>query len=136
MTWDVTGARENIEEYLDLDEKVDEEIHLVGEDNNVSINIKIEKLESKEVSIWPNDIEIKNKSDNLNAEFITKGPIKVNIKGPASKLDEINRNTLKPFINLSGYSSSGTYFLDIQTELSDTEIYDTPKVVLSLEKEQ
>ena len=136
VTWDVTGARENIEEYLDLDEKVDEEIHLVGEDNNVSINIKIEKLESKEVSIWPNDIEIKNKSDNLNAEFITKGPIKVNIKGPASKLDEINRNTLKPFINLSGYSSSGTYFLDIQTELSDTEIYDTPKVVLSLEKEQ
>jgi len=132
VTRDITGATEDIEEFIELRDWLDYGVLLVGEDTTASLNITIEKLETKEVSIWPNDIEIKNKSDNLKVEYLTRGPIKVLILGPASELETINRNTLKPFINLLGYSA-GTYFLDIEADISkNTKLVDSPKAVLNL----
>lgn len=129
---DITGATENIEEFIELRDWLDEGVLLVGEDTTASLNIKIEKLETREVSIWPNDIELKNKSDSLDVKYITKGPIKINVLGPASEVEIITRNNLKPFINLLGYSP-GTYYLDIEADISKhTTLYDNPKIVLNL----
>lgn len=132
VTRDITGATEDIEEFIELRDWLDFGVLLVGEDTTASLNITIEKLETKEVSIWPNDIELKNKSDDLKVEYITKGPIKVYILGPASEIESINRNNLKPFINLLGYSA-GTYYMDIETDISkNTKLNDSPKIVLNL----
>ncbi|WP_146039157.1 CdaR family protein, partial [Herbinix hemicellulosilytica] len=64
--------------------------------------------------------------------YITKGPIKVYVQGPASEVESINRNNLKPFINLLGYSA-GTYYLDIEADISkNIKLNDEPKVLLNL----
>jgi len=132
VTRDITGATEDIEEFIELRDWLDGGVLLVGEDTTASLNIRIEKLETKEVSIWPNDIELKNKSDSLKVEYITKGPIKVYVQGPASEVESINRNNLKPFINLLGYSA-GTYYLDIEADISkNIKLNDEPKVLLNL----
>lgn len=132
VTWDITGATEDIEEFIELRDRMPDGVLLVGEDTTASVKITIEKLETKEVSIWPNDIEIKNKSDGLEVIYITKGPIIVNVSGPPSELEELNRNTLKPYLNLLGYSP-GTYFLDLQADISkNLSISDNPKILLNL----
>lgn len=129
---DITNATDNIEEFIELQEWLDEGVYLVESDATASVKITIEKLETKEISIWPNDIELKNKSDSLEVIYITKGPIKVNVLGPPSELSQINRNTLKPYINLLGYSQ-GTYNLDIETDkFKHASIDDKPEVILNL----
>lgn len=132
VSWDISDATSNIEEFIDLQKWLDEGVYLVGEDTSASVNITIEKLESKELSIWPNDIEFKNRSQSLNAVYLTKGPIKLNIIGPASELEPITRNTLKPFVNLMGYST-GTYYLHIETDVSSNILIDyNPGILVNL----
>lgn len=132
VTYDITGKSANIEEFIELQEWLDDGVYLVGEDTTASVNITIEKLESKELSIWPNDIELKNKPSSLQAIYITTGPINVNILGPARDIEPITRSTLKPFVNLLGYSP-GTYNLTIETDISKhISIHDTPMILLNL----
>lgn len=129
---DITGATKDIEEFIELTDWLDAGVLLVEEDTTASLNIRIERLETKEVSIWPNDIEIKNVPENLKVEYLTRGPISVHVRGPASELDGVNLSTLKPFINLSGYSA-GTYYMDIEVDISkNTRLDENTKVVLSL----
>lgn len=132
VSWDIAGATGSIEEFLGLQKWLDEGVHLVGEDTTASVNITIEKLEVKEISIWPNDIELKNKSPYLDSTYITKGPIKVNILGPTSEIESVTRNNLEPFVELLGYSA-GTYYLDIATDISQNiSFVDRPRVLISL----
>lgn len=132
ITWDITGATNSIEEFIGLQKWLEEGVYLVGEDTTASVNITIEKLETKEISIWPNDIELKNKSSYLDTTYITKGPIKVNILGPASEIESVTRNNLHPFVELLGYST-GTYYVDITTDISQRiSFIDRPRILISI----
>ena len=73
VSYDITGATANIEEFLELQEWLETGVYLVGTDTTASINVIIEKLESKQISIWPNDIELRNKGGSLQEMYITKG---------------------------------------------------------------
>ena len=129
---DITDATSSIEEFIELQEWLDDGVQLVGTDTTASVKITIEKLESRQVSIWPNDIELRNQSDILQVVYITKGPINADVLGPASEVESITRNTLKPYIDLLGYSS-GTYYFDIETDISEhIALDDSPKVLLNL----
>ena len=128
VPYDITGADADIEEFIELAEWLDSGVHLVGTDTTASVNITIEKLETKELSIWPNDIEIRNKPDNLQVEYITKGPIYATILGPIGEIEDIARNTLKPYISLIGYSS-GTYSFRIETDISEHILLEDTQVV-------
>lgn len=133
VSYDITDARKNIEEFLELQEWLDAGVYLVGTDTTASVNVTIEKLETKQISIWPNDIEIRNKVNTLQEMYITKGPINVKIIGPASEIDPVTRNSLKPYINLMGYSA-GTYYLEIETDISESILLDddNPMMLLNL----
>ena len=132
VTYDITGAAGNIEEFLELQEWLDTGVYLVGTDTTASVNITIERQENKQLFIWLNDIEIRNKPEGLQVLYITKGGINVSILGPNSEIEPVTRNTLKPYIDLKGYSS-GTYFVDIKADISENvTISDTPKVLLDL----
>lgn len=129
---DITDATTDIVDYVDLQDWLDDGVHLVDTDTTASVNISIEKLETRELSIWPNDIELRNKPISLKETFITRGPISISIEGPESEIEDVTRNTLKPYINLMGYSP-GTYSLSLETDISKyIVIDDTSKIILSL----
>lgn len=129
---DITDATTDIVDYVDLQDWLDDGVHLVDTDTTASVNISIEKLETRELSIWPNDIELRNKPISLKETFITRGPISISIEGPESEIEDVTRNTLKPYINLMGYSP-GTYSLSLETDISKyIVIDDTLKIILSL----
>ncbi|HHT89159.1 MAG TPA: hypothetical protein GX002_09120 [Clostridiales bacterium] len=134
VPYDITGASDNIEEFIELQNWLDSGVYIVGSDTTASVNITIEKLETKQISIWPNDIKFRNKPDDIQVTYITKGPIFVNVFAPSSEIDGVNRSTLKPYIDLLGYSA-GTYYFDIETDMSEhISLYDTQKIFLTLSK--
>ena len=132
VAYDITNASGNIEEFIELQEWLGTGVYLVGSDTTASVKVTIEKLETKQLSIWPNDIGFKNKADSIDVEYITNGPISIDVIGPVSEIEAVTRNTIKPFINLQDFSS-GTYYFTLDTDISDNiSIDDTAKVLLIL----
>ncbi len=134
ITEDISGGAADIEKDVNLHDALElpEGIDLVGDNLTVGVNIKISKLESKEIKIWPNDIELKNKKDGSKVDFNTIGPITVKVKGPSEETENLTRLNLKPYIDLAD-CTIGTYALTLNAELpSNTSIYDTPMVSIRI----
>ncbi len=127
---DIEGESGNIERDVNLQEALDlpKGVILVGDNLTVGMNIKIERLETKEITIWPNDIELRNRKADQEVGFYTTGPIKVQVKGPAEEIEGIDRPNLKPYIDLADFTI-GTYGLTLEADLpKHTTIFDTPMV--------
>jgi YbbR domain-containing protein len=135
VTEDISGASGNIEKEINLleAEELKGGVTLVGDDHKASIKITVEKLETREISIWPNDIDFLNKMENLDARVITPGPISIELLGPLKELDDITRHTLNPYIDLSGFDA-GTYSLPVKAEMPKyTTMPDIVRVAIRLE---
>lgn len=132
ITESVTGAFKNIEKEIDLQEQLEEGLVIVGEDKTAVINIIIEKIETKDVTIRPADIDIRYKAEALVAKYITTGPVTLKVAGPASELSKVTRSSIKPFLDLSGYAI-GTYSLNIGADLpTHTSFINNPTVNVQL----
>lgn len=112
---DISGVKENVPKEINLQEQLGEGLLLVGDDQTAVLNITVEKAQTKEITIWPGDIEVKNKPADMELAFITTGPINLKVVGPTDELKELNRNAIKPFIDLKDYAY-GTYAVQIQIE--------------------
>lgn len=113
---DVSGAYNNIEKEVDLSEQLEEGLILVGEDQTVAVNIVIEKAATKEITVWPVDIEIRGLDLTTSATFLTSGPIILKAEGLAKELKNLSRNNLKPYINLQDFTT-GTFTVPIKADL-------------------
>lgn len=113
----IEGASKNIEKEVDIQGELPDGVVLVGEDKTAVVNISIERAETKEVTIWPGDLEIRNKAQDLNLSFLTSGPITILVSGPKDAVAEVTRNSIKPYIDLTGYTS-GTYAVEIKVQLT------------------
>ena len=135
ITENIEGEKSNLERDIDLKEALDlpKGVILVGDNLTVGMNIKIERLETKEITIWPNDIELRNRKADQEVGFNTIGPIKVLVKGPGKEIEEIDRPTLKPYIDLAD-CTIGTYGLFLEAVLPEhTTLFETPMVSIFIE---
>ena len=127
---DVSGVSENIEKEINISEQLGDDLILVGEDQAVAVKITIKKTETKEIAIWPADIEIRGLNPTSSTTFLTTGPITLKLEGPADKIKNINRGNLKPYINLQDYGY-GSYTVPIKAELeSSSALADNPTINL------
>ncbi len=126
----IEGESLTLERDIDLRDRLElpKGVILVGDNLTVGMNIIIEKLETKEITIWPNDIGIRNRKDYQEIGFYTTGPIKVKVKGPADEINGLERLTLKPYIDVAD-CNVGNYALTLESDLPEhTTIFDTPMV--------
>lgn len=134
LTESITGATENIEKEINLQERLPEGIKLVGEDQTAVINITIEKLDTKAVTIWPGEIEQRNKSDSLKLTYSSTAPLTIHVTGPSGEIADVSGTSIKPYINLLNYSV-GTYTLEIGFNLPDhVSILSNPMVNFNLKQ--
>jgi YbbR domain-containing protein len=134
ITESISGATSSIIKEINLEEKLREGLVLVGENKTAAINITIEKKQTKEINIWPGDIEIRGKENDMTINFISTGPITIKLTGPAAELDKYDRTNLKPYIDITGYTT-GTYTLDIKANVSgDVSLSNVSKVSMYLAK--
>ncbi len=113
---DISGVKESIPKEVNLQEELGEGLFLVGDDNSAVINITIGKADTKEVTIWPGDIDVRNLSPELHFDFLTTGAFNLKLIGPADELKNITRSSLEPYIDLKGYTP-GTYTFEIRADL-------------------
>ncbi|NLZ83057.1 MAG: hypothetical protein GX915_05280 [Clostridiales bacterium] len=104
----IEGATGNIAEEINIQEQLAEGIVLVGEDQTAVINIAIEKLITKDIMIWPGDVDFRNKSTAHSLQISTTGSMTATVTGPATELENITRASLKPYVDLAE-KESGTY---------------------------
>lgn len=134
LTESITGATENIEKEINLQDRLPVGIELVGEDQTAVINITIEKSETKALTIWPRDLEQRNKSEALILTYSSTLPITINVAGPIGVIADISGTSIKPYLNLLNYSV-GTYTLEIGFNLPDhVSILSNPMVNFNLKQ--
>jgi YbbR domain-containing protein len=129
---DISGVKEYVPKEINLQEQLGEGLFLVGDDQMAVLNITVEKAETKEITIWPGDIEVRNMPTDMELAFVTTTPIILKVVGPADELKELNRNAIKPFIDLKDYTY-GTYAVAIQIETGIyTDLTESPNVSVYL----
>ena len=129
---DVSDAKDNIQKEINLQEQIGEGLLLAGDDNSAVINISIVKAQTKEITIWPGDIETRNLPAGMNLTFITTGPISLSVEGSADELKSLNRHSLKPYVDLKDYSV-GNYAVQVQMDTGTyAALTDSPKVSIFL----
>jgi YbbR domain-containing protein len=112
---DISGVKDSIPKEVKVQEQLGEGLLLVGDDNTVVVNIIVEKAATKEITIWPGDIDVRNRPNDMEVAFLTTGPINIKVTGPNDELKEISRNSMKPYIDLKDYTY-GTYAVKLQME--------------------
>lgn len=130
----IDGAMDDIEMDINLRDELQlpKGVLLVEDNISVSINIKIERLETKEIVIWPNDIVLRNKEDNLLSSFNTNGPIRLKVTGLAKDVETLSRTTLDTYLDLTDYEI-GTYVLPLKAVLPENTIIEgVPMISLNL----
>jgi YbbR domain-containing protein len=132
VTEDISNASRNIEKEINIQEQLPDGVYLVGDNQTAVVNITIEKADTKEITIWPGDINVRNQPEALSLTYLTTGPISVLISGPKELIEDITRDNLKPYIDISNYSG-GTYAALIGADLKDNvTLSNAPSVSISL----
>lgn len=114
----IEGAKENIEKVVNISDNLPEGLILVGDTQTATVDIPIVKADTKDISIWPEDIDIKNQSVNLDMAFQSIGPIMIQLVGPSEIMDEVTAKSIKPFIDLDNFTS-GSYEVSVEMNLPE-----------------
>ncbi|MDF2542705.1 MAG: hypothetical protein K0S47_2423 [Herbinix sp.] len=117
ITVDITGANKNIEKEIDPLEWLPKGVILVN-DTTIALNIKIEELDTKEMTVGSHDIDIHNLKDNCSITYNTTGGIYVVVNGSEEDIEYLTEEDLKPRIDLTDYSV-GTYSAEIEFDLPE-----------------
>ena len=121
VTQKVDGATSNIEKEINIQEQLTEQypgVYLVDDNKNTTISITIEKPGTKEISILPSDIKVKDIPSSLKLEYLTTVPITLKLSGPADEIKDLSIEDIDPYIDLSNYSS-GTYRVHVSADLAE-----------------
>lgn len=111
--YNIDYKREDIEDVVNIADFIKNDVILIDENKNAVVNIHIEKLKSKDISLSSSDIELKNLPPGLAANLNSTDDILVEVLGEEALLSGINKYNLKPYIDLSD-SDIGTKLFNIQ----------------------
>lgn len=111
---DLTQIKETTNINIDLD--LPEGIFLSDTDKKIILNIKVDKLENKEISIPVENIAVENLGEGLNWKSLDNNEnILINLEGGTSDLDKVNGENIKLKLNLSELDK-GKHTVDINLE--------------------
>lgn len=122
LTCDIGNARADVETELNIREALNElygdKYILVDELDKVSVKAEIERMASKDISVFTGAIELRNLQENLKAEF---ADVTVNLRVMAVQelLEKVNATSLKPYIDCSEYKQPGVYYAVIRAQETD-----------------
>lgn len=113
---DVTGQNTTIEENIDISSLWNSELQslrLVDEEE-LAITVTFKELTEVPFKVLEEDIEIKNCSKGLAARIKSLMFDEVIIQGKEAKIKRLTFKALAPYIDLSDYKKSGTYWVKVE----------------------
>lgn len=113
----ITGRTGVIEENIDITSLWDTSLtslRLVEEDDLLAITIHVNEYEQKEIELPDDNISFRNLPEGLEAVIETISDKQIKLKGPKNRLLSITVERLAPYINLEGYTETGTYVVPVE----------------------
>lgn len=111
---DLTQIKETTNINIDLD--LPEGIFLSDTDKKIILNIKVDKLENKEINIPVENIIVENLGEGLNWKSVDNNEnILIDLEGGTSDLDKVNGENIKLKLNLAELEK-GRHTVDINLE--------------------
>lgn len=111
---DLTQINETTNVNIDLD--LPEGIFLSDTDKKIILNIKVDKIENKEISLSDSNIEVENLGENLIWKLADENKnISLNLEGGTSDLDKVNGENIKIKLNLENLEK-GIHTVDITVD--------------------
>ena len=101
-TQDIAGAMENTEMNLSIEPNLPEGIHLADTNDQIAVNVLVERLEQKEIEITTGDIELQNVREDLDYSLSISGIYKIRLTGLSQYLDEVTKESLNVYLNVDG----------------------------------
>lgn len=136
----ISNARSDVEAELSVEEALKalygNKYIVVDESDKVSVKATIERMETKEITVLTDSIELRNLAENLRVEFpdVTKT---IRAVAVPDVLDGITAVTLKPYIDCSEYKNPGTYFAVVRTQESEDVVkISTIQMIISEAEEE
>jgi len=132
----INGESDSIEKEINLQEQLPTGVILVDENKSAVVNITIDKAETMEITLLPEDIDVRNKPLNLKLDYLTMSPLIVQVKGPFKrlKISNLTKDIVNPYIDLTNYTG-GSYSVKIGADLADYLVLNNnPGVNISLTK--
>ena len=117
----IAGAEENIEKNIMLNGYLPEGIYLIEMNQQVAINISIEKHVQIKVPCAEADIAIKGKSDKYNYKLTVPSSLSINVSGLAENVEGVTAEDLKPSLNFEGLEP-GEHEVKLNFEKKDNVI--------------
>lgn len=134
--YDITDKFEDYEENLPISDELLNVIKSYGvspvdETQTIAISVTFEKLETDEVNISADDIEIRNLSAGYHAEINTSA-VKALVQGGNETIGKLVAADLEPYIDLLGYAT-GTTLVNVQFEGNgEYEILNKPTINITI----
>lgn len=130
--YNVKYKREDFQGEVNIEDFIKEDVILIDDNKTAVIHVKVEKLESKDISFSLDDINVINVPEGLKAEFEGENEFEVRVYGNKDALNKINRYNINPFIDLSNYQL-GTDYVKIQFNIQDDSVdYSYPSISVTL----
>lgn len=128
---DITGETKTLEKEISLQDALPDNVTLVGDDISAVVTVTIEKLETKDLTVFPYEIQVKDGSTRMN-DMLTVAGVLTKIIGSNEVVSKVTKQSLKPYIDVSSFSA-GTYNVPIQFELPDgVELLNQPMVSIRI----
>lgn len=112
---DVTGQSSTIEENIDISSLWNsnlKSLRLVDEEK-LAVTVEFKQYEEASFEVLPEDIKIENCPNGMAAHIKSVIPEEVTIHGKEARLRRLTFKSLAPYIDLSNYKKSGTYWIGV-----------------------
>lgn len=115
--YNIDNQKEDIEDQVNIADFIKNDVILIDDNQTAVINVKIERMDSKELSYGTGDIEMRNLSPGLMAS-LKDNFLNVVLYGDNQNLSLISKYNLKPYIDLKGVKA-GTNIMPVKFDLPE-----------------
>lgn len=129
--YNVKYKREDFQGEVNIEDFIKEDVILIDDNKTAVINVKVEKLDNKDISFSLDDISVINVPEGMKAE-LEESEFEVRVYGNKDSLNRISRYNINPYIDLANYEI-GTDYVKIQFNMPDSTVdYSNPSVNVTL----
>lgn len=117
----IANLSSSLEESISISEYLPAGIVIAGDSPTVMVNITIEKIQTKEIVFYPEDIQPRNLPAGARFNYDDNKSITAEVSGLQKLIAGLTKENLQPYINLEGLSY-GEHMLEIEFEAVDSNI--------------
>ncbi|MCM1496580.1 MAG: CdaR family protein [Bacteroides sp.] len=117
---DITGLNSDFETTVDINNYLPDGVVIADSTQNIAIKINIEKLIEKTITIRREDIAFEGMDSSFQYEVLSEEKqFELTVTGLKRDLDSLTVQSLHPTIQVSDYTSEGTY--NVKVEMQELE---------------